>query len=33
MPNWCDNTLNITGTSESIKQIVQALRANNFNWN
>ena len=31
MPNWCDNTLNITGTSESIKQIVQALRANNFN--
>ena len=33
MPNWCDNTLNITGTSESIRQIVKVLRANNFNWN
>jgi hypothetical protein len=33
MPNWCENALDITGTSKSIKRLVEDLRENEYKWN
>lgn len=33
MPNWCENTIDIMGTPESIKRLVDDLRKNEYKWN
>ena len=33
MPNWCENAIDITGTPESIKRLVEDLRENEYKWN